>query len=50
MNNHNENKIPRETARAFTKRLKPKDEQIAITRKENQRIREKMKNINKENN
>jgi|13_taG_2_1085334.scaffolds.fasta_scaffold19302_5 hypothetical protein len=49
MTDREENRVPRETARAFTKRLKPKDEQLEITRKENQRIREKMKNIRKEN-
>ena len=43
------NRVPRETAKSFTKRQIPRDEQMEITRKENQRIREKMMKKNKEN-
>ena len=43
------NRVPRETAKSFTKRQIPRDEQMEITRKENQRIRDKMMKKNKEN-
>jgi hypothetical protein len=48
--NQRPNRVPRETAKSFTKRQIPRDEQMEITRKENQRIREKMlKEKNKDN-
>jgi len=44
------NRVPRETARSFTKRQIPRDEQLEKTRIENKRIREKMRNLNKKDN
>ena len=41
---------PRETAKSFTERKIPRDEQLELAKKENQRIREKMLDLNKKEN
>jgi hypothetical protein len=41
---------PRETAKSFTERKIPRDTQLELAKKENQRIREKMLDLNKKEN
>jgi hypothetical protein len=44
------NITPRETVKSFTERKIPRDEQLELAKKENQRIREKMLDLNKKEN
>ena len=46
------NRVPREreTAKSFAKRQTPRDEQMEISKKENQRILEKMRKLRKKDN
>jgi len=47
MTNRDNKHLPRETTKSFTERKIPRDEQLELAKKENQRIREKMRNLNK---
>ena len=47
MSNRDNKHLPRETTKSFTERKIPRDEQLELAKKENQRIREKMRNLNK---
>ena len=40
MSNRDNKHLPRETTKSFTERKIPRDEQLEIAKKENQRIRE----------
>ena len=41
------NRVPRETVKSFSERKIPRDEQLEKAKQENQRIREKMLDLNK---
>ena len=44
------NRVPRETVKSFSERKIPRDEQLEKAKQENQRIREKMLDLNKKEN